>query len=82
MTKSLSSEPKITTAEANLSAIRQKSFFELSANEIEQLAVEGTNQARKRMHDKGISTIISIDENVYEEHPDGTLTLLHERSTE
>jgi hypothetical protein len=61
--------------------ITQKSFFDLSPAEIEQLAVKAVVKARKKMHDKGISTIISIDENVYEEHPDGSLTLLHERPT-
>ena len=69
------------TANNSLADITKKSFFDLSTAEIEQLAVEATTKAKKRMHDKGISTIISINENVYEEHPDGSLTLLHERST-
>ena len=67
------------TTDNNSTDITQKSFFDLSAAEIEQLAVKATTQARSRMHDKGISTVISIDENVYEEYPDGSLTLLHER---
>ena len=80
MTKSLPSEDKI--ANANMADIRQKSFFELSAIEIEQLAVEATTRARRRMHDKGISTIISLNGSVYEEHSDGTLILLHEQIVE
>ena len=67
------------TANESLTDTNKKSFFDLSAAEIEQLAVKATTKARKRMHDKGISTIISVDEKVYEEHPDGSLTLLHER---
>jgi hypothetical protein len=80
MTQSLPSKHG-KTVNKNLTDITQKSFFDLSAAEIEQLAVKATTKARKRMHDKGISTIISIDENIYEEHPDGSLTLLHERLT-
>jgi hypothetical protein len=55
----------------------QKSFFDLSSKEIEQLAIKAITQERKRMHDKGLSTVVSIGEKVYKEHPDGTLTLLH-----
>ena len=59
----------------------QKDFRDLSTTEIEQLMKEGVEQARRRMHNKGISTIIATDDNIYEEHPDGSLRLLHERQT-
>ena len=62
---------------SNSTDIAKKSFFDLSSAEIEQLAVEAITKARKRMHDRGISTIISIGGKVYEEHPDGTRTLRH-----
>lgn len=78
MTQTPQSKYDQTTNES-LTDISKKSFFDLSAAEIEQLAVKATTKARQRMHDKGISTIISVDENVYEEHSNGSITLLHER---
>lgn len=78
MSKSISSEQ---TTNGNLNKVIQKDFGDLSTTEIQQLMQEGVRQARKRMHDKNISTIISVDGNIYEEHPDGKLTSIDERST-
>ena len=37
----------------------------------------GVKQAKKRMHDKDIPTVISVDKNIYKKRPDGSVTLLH-----
>ena len=55
-----------------------KSFLDLSTVEMEELMRTGVARAKKRMHDKGISTIASVEGKVYEEHPDGTRTLRHQ----
>ena len=70
--------PLKSVKDSNLVKSTQKDFRDLSTTEIEQLMKEGVEQARRRMHNKGISTIIATDDNIYEEHPDGSLTLLHE----
>ena len=80
MTQSIPSE-HTSIQNSSLVDIAQKNFSDLSTAEMEQLMKGGIKQTKKRMHDKGISTVISVDENIYEEHPDGSLTLLHERST-
>lgn len=67
-------------SEVNLSVSpkdKPKSFFDLSSAEIEQLGIEAVESAKKRMHEKGISTIIGDGDKVIEVHPDGTKTLKH-----
>lgn len=76
MTQSIPSEHN-SAKESVSTTMEQKSFLDLSSTEIEQLVVKATTQAKKRMHSKGIATIFSVDDKVYEEHPDGTITLRH-----
>lgn len=65
---------KYTKIENNrLTNIAQKDFRDLSTAEMEQLMKEGVRQARKRMHDKGIPTVVCIDGKIYKEHPDGNI---------
>ena len=62
---------------SSLIDIARKHFRNLSTAEIEQLMRQGVEQAKKQMHDKGISTVASINGKLYEQHPDGTRTLRH-----
>lgn len=62
---------------SSLIDIARKDFRNLSTVEMEQLMKQGVKQAKKRMHDKGISTVALINGKLYEEHPDGTRTLCH-----
>jgi len=78
MTQPLPSEKNVKQ-QTKIVVDPNKSFFDLSAAEIEQLAIAGTDRAREQMHERGIPTIISLNENVYEEHPNGSLTLIHEQ---
>jgi hypothetical protein len=76
MTQSIPSEHN-SEKESVSTTTEQKRFLDLSSIEIEQLVLKATTQAKKRMHDKGISTIFSVGDKVYEEHPDRTITLRH-----
>ena len=76
MTQSL--PPKNTQKRESASVVdSNKSFLDLSTVEMEQLMKIGVTQAKKRMHDKGISTIASVEGDIYEERPDGTRILRH-----
>ena len=81
MTQSLPS--KQTDSENNNSTkIFEKDFLGLSTTEMEELMKEGIKQAKKRMHDRGISTVSSVDGEVYEEFPDGSRKLKHRLENE
>ena len=74
MTQSLPS--KQTDPEINsLVDITKKDFSTLSTSEMEQLMQKGVKQAKKRMHDKGIFSVASINNEIYEEFPEGTKKL-------
>jgi hypothetical protein len=79
MTQSLPSKHNrtVNNDSTDITDITKKSFLDLSSTEIEQLVITATTQAKKRMHAQGISTIASVDGQIYEEHPDGTRTLRH-----
>jgi len=76
MTQSVPSKSNLEE-EKNPTNNESKSFRDLSSAELEQLVIKATTKAKKRMHEKGISTIFSDGDKVYEEKPDGSITLRH-----
>jgi hypothetical protein len=56
MTQSIPSEHN-SEKESVSTTTEQKRFLDLSSIEIEQLVLKATTQAKKRMHDKGISVV-------------------------
>ncbi|MCC0175821.1 hypothetical protein I4641_02345 [Waterburya agarophytonicola K14] len=71
MTQSLPSK-QTETENKNSEDISKKDFADLSTTEMEKLMNKGIKQAKKRMHDKGISSVSSVNGQIYEELPDGT----------
>ncbi len=55
------------------SATVEEGFFNLTPDEMEQLAQIAVEKAVERMHTKGIATITSKDGKIYQQHPDGRL---------
>jgi len=72
MTQSLPSKQTDDAENRNSENIFLKDFADLSTAEMEQLMKKGVEQAKKRMHNKGISTVASVNGEIYEELPDGT----------
>ncbi len=76
ITKSKITMPEVTSnKELNLedSSIQsKKGFFDLTPDEIENKAQIAVEKAVKRMHSKGIATIISVDGKMYLQYPDGS----------
>jgi len=74
MTQSIPSK-QTDTENRTSENLSEKDFLSLSTVEMEKLMKEGVKQAKKRMHGKGISTVSSVNGDIYEEHPDGTRTV-------
>jgi hypothetical protein len=68
------------TAKPDLSAT--DSFFEMSDEEISELAKESTRAAVKDLHDRGISTYGMRDGIMYETKPNGEKVVVSEAASQ
>ena len=57
----------------NSSATLEKGFFDLTPDEMENLAQIAVSKAVERMHSQGIATITSVDGKMYKQYADGQL---------